>query len=449
VHRQSALLVRGRVLTVEPELWSDALLVDGPSVVALGSEARSAGRGAPTIDLGEQEIAFAGFADPHLHLLSTAAAECSVDAAKPSLRLVLEAIAAAAAGSAPQAWIRAVGYDDAFVEERRHPSRSELDAVSAGRPTVLHHRTGHAAILNSVALAALGIEDPPEGPLVDRHDLLERVPPLPSQLLLASLDRVLENLSRLGIVSVTDATHTNDRATLELLDRPTRLDVQAMLAWDRLDGLRYRERVGSVVVGPAKIMPGPGGGALATTRPRAQARAQPADLGGAVATAHRAGFPVAIHVMEIDTMGEALEALSGSPPPAGTRDRIEHCSLALPEQLDALAKLPVEVVTQPSFVNRRALKYREQLSATEQDWLWPLASLMQRGIPVRYSSDAPVVPARPAEWLAAATRRELNATEEVSWVDALKSATAAPLVPGASRSVVIFDRESSLARRLR
>jgi len=442
----SELLVRGRVLTLEPDLWSDAVLFHGNRLVAVGDEAQASASasepGATTVDLGEEEVAFAGFADHHLHLLAMAAARCSVDADQPSLPLVLDAIARAASEAAPQAWIRAVGYDDALVEERRHPSRFELDAAAGGRPTVLHHRTGHVAVLSSAALATLGIEDHPDGVLVDRHDLLARVPPLLAGALLGSLDQVLADLASRGIVAATDATHTNDRKTLELLDRSHEIAVQAMVGWDRLDRLAYGERLGSVVVGAAKIMPGPGGGALT-------AAGKSVDLGVAVTTAHRAGFPAAIHVMDIDTLAEALDALARSSPPAGTRDRIEHCSLALPEQLDALAQLSVDVVTQPSFVNRRAAKYREQLSAVEQGWLWPLASLQQRGITVRYSSDAPVAPARPADWLAAATRRELNSGEEVGWVGALMSSAAGPLLPGSHGTLVVFDRDSGAVRRLR
>jgi predicted amidohydrolase YtcJ len=307
---------------------------------------------------------------------------------------------------------------------------------------VLHHRTGHAAVLNSAALEALGIPHHPDGLLVDRHDLLRGVPPLPEKELLASLDVVLDELASVGIVSVTDATHTNDRTALELLGRPPRVAVKAMVGWDRLDGVHYGAEVGGVGVGAAKIMPAREGGALTATGDKAL-------LAFAVASAHHAGFPVAIHVMDIDTMADALDALSRSSPPLGTRDRIEHCSLALPEQLDALARLRVDVVTQPSFINRRAAKYREQISAVEQEWLWPLASLGKRGVPVRYSSDAPVVLPRPMEWLAAAMRREINSQEEVSWVDALKSAAAGPLLAEKQGSLVIYDRNAEAVRRLR
>ena len=93
---------------------------------------------------------------------------------------------------------------------------------------------------------------------------------------------------------------------------------------------------------------------------------------------------------------------------------------ALPEQLDRIGRLGVRVVTQPSFVTRRAQKYRDQLSAVEQAWLWPLASLLRRGIEVSFSSDAPTVPADPSEWIRAASTRAIGLAERVSVRAALR-----------------------------
>ena len=129
--------------------------------------------------------------------------------------------------------------------------------------------------------------------------------------------------------------------------------------------------------------------------------------------------------MDIDTLHAALDALEAHPQPASTTrpdrsgsdriepDRIEHCALALPEQLDRISRLGIKVVTQPSFVTRRAQKYRDQFSPVEQAWLWPLAGLLQRGIEVSFSSDAPTVPSDPSEWIAAATGRDLGIAERI------------------------------------
>ena len=383
-----------------------------------------------------------GYRDDHLHLLACAAARRSVNVqATASVGELLDVIGHAVRGSAvptlppdrqdsaesgggdSRGWLRVWGYDDALLAERRHPTAAELDAVTHDVPTVLHHVTGHVAVVNTAAGRALGLTS--GDVLVERQDLLAAVPRDDRSATVAGVTEVLTDLASAGITACTDATHTNDLEALELLADAAAavpsVSITAMVGADRLASLGGRGfgttvqsaetakvAPGSVRIGHAKVMP-------------------PHDDDGAIADlvamarAHR--FPAAVHVMDIDTLQAALDALEAHPPlPAGTAtsnarrpvpDRIEHCALALPEQLDRIARLGVKVVTQPSFVTRRAQKYREQLPPTEQAWLWPLASLLRRGICVTLSSDAPTVPPDPAEWIAAATGRDLAPAERI------------------------------------
>lgn len=319
-------------------------------------------------------------------------------------------------------WLRAWGYDDALLDDRRHPTVAELDSVTHDVPTVLHHITGHVAIVNLAAGRALGLAGGEV--LVERHDVLAAVPRPDRAATVAGVAGVLADLAAAGITACTDATHTNDLGALQLLAEAAAgvpaVDVTAMVGADRLDSLEARG-FGEMVLSPGAAAPSAGVRiGHAKVMPPHDDDSVIADL---VSTARAHRFPVAVHVMDIDTLQATLDALEAHPPPAVGMpagaldriepDRIEHCALALPEQLDRIARLGIMVVTQPSFVTRRAQKYREELSSTEQEWLWPLASLLRRGIPVRFSSDAPTVPADPAEWLAAATGRDVAPAERI------------------------------------
>ena len=389
-----------------------------------------------------------GYRDDHLHLLACAATRRSLDVnAAASMEELLAAVrhavshrnaAALAArrqgGAVPtgdtfNSWLRVWGYDDALLNERRHPTVAELDSVTDGWPAVLHHITGHVAVVNTAAGRALGLASGEV--LTERHDVLAAVPRPDRAATVAAVADVLADLVDAGFTACTDATHTNDLAALELLAEGAAgvpfVDVTAMAGADRLDSLEgltfgmtvpglsaATDEVG-VRVGHAKVMP---------------SHDDDSAIAEQVATARAHRFPVAIHAMDIDTLQAALDALQAHPPILDTAqsaesdriepDRIEHCALALPEQLDRIARLGVAVVTQPSFVTRRAEKYRDQLSATEQSWLWPLASLLRRGITVTFSSDAPTVPPDPAEWIAAATTRTLAPAERIDWQTALR-----------------------------
>ncbi|MEM6638188.1 MAG: amidohydrolase [Pseudomonadota bacterium] len=59
------------------------------------------------------------------------------------------------------------GYDNAQLAELRHPTRQDLDAVSADVPVIIVHQSGHIGVANSKALENAGITeastDPPGG----------------------------------------------------------------------------------------------------------------------------------------------------------------------------------------------------------------------------------------------------------------------------------------------
>lgn len=397
-----------------------------------------------------------GYRDDHLHLLACAAARRSLDvhtaASIPELLALIRGQtqdtsrnpsgATTASGGAhrtargalvgtrglvssgggARGWLRVWGYDDALFVERRHPTVAELDAVTEGVPTVLHHITGHVAMVNAAAGRLLGLKS--GDVLVERHDLLAATPQPDRSTTVTGVREVLTDMATSGIAACTDATHTNDLAALELLAEAAAgmpsVAVTAMVGADRLDSLAGRS-FGSEVCAPAAAAGEPGSVRIG------HAKVMPphdddSAIAGLIAMARGHGFPVAIHVMDIDTLQVTLDALEAHPPAPGQiePDRIEHCALALPEQLDRIARMGLKVVTQPSFVTRRAQKYREQLSPTEQEWLWPLASLLRRGIPVTLSSDAPTVPPDPAEWIEAATSRDIAPAERIDAPTALR-----------------------------
>lgn len=74
-------------------------------------------------------------------------------------------------------WVIGRGYDDSLLQEQRHPTRDELDAVSDTHPVLLMHVSGHLATANSRALARAGIsaetQDPPGGHIRRRPDSRE------------------------------------------------------------------------------------------------------------------------------------------------------------------------------------------------------------------------------------------------------------------------------------
>jgi predicted amidohydrolase YtcJ len=345
------------------------------------------------------------YTDHHVHVLASAAARLSVDVSAARSLAEIGAAIRAGAVRAPRGWVRAWGYEEWALVERRHPRREDLDLMVRARPMVVHHRTGHAAVLNSAALAEVGEGDHPDGVLFDRHDVLSRVPRLDPAELSAAAGALSGEWEDAGVASVVDATHTNGPGELETLagwcaKGVIRQAVTAMVGAGHIGALPpFGAGVGPVRVGPVKLMP------------------SPADLGSlsrAVAAGHAAGHPVAVHVVAVDVLEATLDAFGASPPPPGTVDRIEHNALCLPEQVGRIAACGAMVVVNPSFLLHRRPKYEQELGAVEQEWLIRIASLVRAGIEVRAGSDSPVVPCRPAEIMAAATAHPFVPAESVS-----------------------------------
>lgn len=68
-------------------------------------------------------------------------------------------------------WIFGMGFDDSVLEEKRFPTKEDLDLVSTEYPIMLIHISGHFASLNSKGLELLGITSEtkdPEGGIIRR-----------------------------------------------------------------------------------------------------------------------------------------------------------------------------------------------------------------------------------------------------------------------------------------
>jgi len=69
-------------------------------------------------------------------------------------------------------WIFGSGFDDSVLEEKRFPTKHDLDQVSTEYPIMIMHISGHFAVVNSKGLEVLGIDADtknPEGGLIRRE----------------------------------------------------------------------------------------------------------------------------------------------------------------------------------------------------------------------------------------------------------------------------------------
>jgi len=435
--KQSADLVlyNANVLTVNRS-WpvAEVVAVKDGRIVWVGGKAgldRFEGR---RIDCEGRTVA-PGFNDAHLHIFAYASALLSVDCSPASVSSISDIqarIRQQAERTPPGTWIKAAGYNDFYLAERRHPTRHDLDIAAPHHPVKLSHRSQHACVLNSLglSLAGISIETPePPGGLIDREPETGEpsgllfgmnsyisdnvIPPLSEQELNEGIKLANRSFLSLGITSVQDATASNGFAewqTLKRLKDSGELvpEVCMMFSMDSLDDFRER----GMGAGFSNMGLRLGMVKLAVDEARGELNPSQEELNQAVIRAHEAGFQVAIHAIEENTVeaaATALEYCRSRFPEASRRHRVEHCSECPPELLRRLSKADAVVVTQPAFIYYSGERYSQTVPERQLPWLYRIRSFLESGLRPAASSDCPVVTPDPLVGIyAAATRRSEN-----------------------------------------
>jgi predicted amidohydrolase YtcJ len=479
------LLYGGRVLTLDPARpHAQAVAVAAGRILAVGTDDDLRSFVSPrtqTLNCQGRTI-LPGFIDPHLHLFAWASRFCGVDVSTARSIPELQTLLSDRLSSLPHGqWLRGYGYDEFFLAEKRHPTKHDLDLITSERPIILRHRTGHAAVLNSVALQLAGIHPsftPLHGGQIERDShtgeptgvtyelesyLRTVVPPLTPQDFSAGVQQAGKELLRLGVTSFHDASVGNTVEDLALFrrlrtDNLLRSRATVMLGHKALPriveaGLTPFFGDQCVRSGSLKIM---------VHESRGDLYPPPDELAELVWQIHRHGFQVAIHAVEEGPVCAALDAIERALtrfPRVEHRHRLEHCALCPPPFIDKLAETGTVVVTQPGFLYFYGEKYAAEVDPNLHDWLYRSKSFLERGVPVAGSSDCPIAPLAPLLSLQAAmTRRSrsglfLNPQDRLSLPEALALFTSAGawvgfeenqkgrIMPGVLADLIVLDRD--------
>jgi predicted amidohydrolase YtcJ len=363
-----------------------------------------------------------GFIDSHFHFRAFADRFVTLDLSPGnnirSIREMQQAIHDYIAKIEPGTWIRAKGYDEFRLAERRHPNRWDLDAVTTRHPVKVTHRTGHAHVLNSLALQRVGLHigvgEPPGG-IMDRDVdtgeptgllyemggfLAGRIPPIPENQIAAGVEAAGHVLLQMGITSFHDTTASNglqqwnafaDYQAEGALHSRVRffLGIDAFL---EAGPEAFQKRFASshqLALGGVKIILDESTGRLLPEQ---------AVLNEIVRDAHNRGLPVAIHAIEPNAVAcacAAIEQALHEKPKADHRHRIEHCSVCPPKLVRRISELGVIVVSQPPFIYYNGDRYLQTVEKGKSLYLYPFKTLWESNIRLAGGSDCPVVPPNP------------------------------------------------------
>jgi predicted amidohydrolase YtcJ len=380
-----------------------------------------------------------GFIDAHCHLFALAESLVTLNLAHSnqikSIQDIKDLIRQSAEGLKPGEWIRGSGYDEFSLIERRCPNRWDLDEVAPANPVKLTHRSGHAHLLNSLALKKVGISnetsDPPGG-IIERdlpsgepcgllfgmNDFLKnRIPPMETERLEVGMKKANQILLSLGITSVQDASPSNNLERFERMHiwkeaQIVKPRITLMLGWEEFNNPNFSRGVfpvqeESLRLGPVKIM---------VKETTGQLHPSQSKLKEMIQRIHRSGLQAALHVMEIRSIEAAFAAIEETLrifPKSDHRHRLEHCSLCTTEMAKRLADLGVTVVTMPAFLYYHGSRYLRTIPFEEIPFLYPLGTLKKHGVPLAAGSDSPMTPIDPFIGIYAAAFRKTETGEVV------------------------------------
>ncbi len=434
------------ILTFDPALpHARSLAVRGAEIVCVDAGAACRAHvGATTrvVELGARAL-LPGFIDAHGHVAMLASLVDRANLSAPpvgpvtSIASLQDALRTrlAAQASAPGAWLAGYGYDDSLLAEQRHPTRDDLDAVSQGVPIVILHVSGHLAVANSAALAAVGVSaetiDPPGGHFRRRNGSREpngvieeaalsavlAMSPFAAPTTPEQLRRALDVYASFGFTTVQDgASSAGDIASLTRLasESGAQLDVVYYPAIrdiaQPLPDVPLHEYRGGVAWGGVKlILDGSPQGKTAFLREpyHVPPLGQTADYRGypifpqqfvdaALARFLPAGIPVLAHAngdAAEDMLIEAVAKAVALAPSADHRTVVIHAQTLREDQLDRMRELRMI----PSFFSAHPYYWgdwhRDSVLGPERAArISPTRSALARGIPFTIHNDAPVVP---------------------------------------------------------
>lgn len=442
--------IHGQVLTMDADnRIAEALLIDGGRIVAVGSDAAIAeliDDHTRVTDLQGKTL-MPGIIDAHGHFPGSGLAALAADLNSPpigdtaDMAQLLERVAAQLDKTTSDQWVMGFGYDDTAIEEMRHPSRAELDAISAEQPIFLWHISGHMGVVNSAALAQLGIDastpDPEGGTIVrdpesgEPNGLLQETAMFPVQAqamdfgvaeFLTMVRYAADEYASMGVTTAqsggADPRMTQGLAlasTLNLVPfRQVVFPIETEMGEQVLDGSFDTDALNSerFAVGAVKVI---SDGSIQgytgyLSHPYHVPYHGDADYRGdpvvsrealfdIVDRFHGAGKQLAIHAngdAAIDNVIAAFEAAQQKYPSADPRLILIHSQMAREDQLDAMQELGIT----PSFFSAHTYywgdRHRDIFMGPERAArMSPTRSAQERGLRFSVHLDTPVVPMQP------------------------------------------------------
>jgi len=437
MYNHEIALVNSKILTMDEKLPSaEAVYIKNGKIVFVGrnddviSQLR---HGAKVIDLQGLTV-LPGFIDSHIHLMGLALARLWVNLKGVKSIGELKEVLKRNVNERPKgSWILGRGWDHEKFEEKRYPTRLDLDEVSEEHFIVIVRVCGHLCVVNTRALelflresCLIENEDLAKGIIKGEmiEKLFELVPPPTLEEIRESMKEVLRELAKVGITTVHSMSVTGEE--IKILEQlrsegslPLRVRVYVRKALlDELEKLGIQRGFGDDllrIMGIKIIADGSlGARSAALESPYSDNPTNSGllyisynELVKILNKCKKSNLQPSIHAIgdrAVRLVLDAIQRAYGSQVHKH-RPRLEHGSLMPRELIEKMSELKGLIISiQPSFVISDFWAV-SRVGENRVKNLYPFNSLLKSGVKVTIGSDSPVEVFDPMYQLYAITTR--------------------------------------------
>jgi len=438
------IYIGGKVFTGALPLTEGFIVEDGRFTAVGDSEAMVGmkAEGDEVIDL-QGRFVCPGFNDSHMHLLNYGYAMrcCNLMEHTDSKEALIDGMKEFLADGdfAPGDWIRGRGFNqDYFAGEKVIPTSADLDRISTEHPVLIVRCCGHCLVVNSKALALLGLDGSQPQPDGGHYDTDQNGKPtgvfrdaamnyvysgVPQPDKAAVKEMLLAGMAVLGSYGVTSC-QTDDFCAFDGVDYETviaaykELEAEGKMTvrvyeqshFTNPEGLQeffdkgYNTGWGDQYfkIGPLKMLGDGSLGARTAFMAKDYADA-PGERGLAiftqeqfdemVALAHKNGMQVAIHAIGdgiLDRILLAYEKAFAAYPREDHRSGVVHVQITRPEQLKKMAELSLHGYIQSIFLDYDIRIVADRVGEELASSSYAFGTMGRLGITTSNGTDCPV-----------------------------------------------------------
>ncbi|MGD9397908.1 MAG: amidohydrolase [Candidatus Thorarchaeota archaeon] len=463
----------GKIITMDKnESIAEAMAIKFERIVFVGSDTdvkAFIGDDTKVLDINGRTV-IPGLIDSHAHFMDVGSTreiyvDLSEEAGIGCIADIQTKLKERAKRTPKGEWIFGYQEDDSKLEEKRHPTRWELDEVSTEHPIIVTTVGGHFWMANSKAFELVGVtkdspdpiggkfdRDPESGEIIGYlHEEAYNVlrpdgPPKPTrEESYSGAKEILQECAAVGLTCVYDLVDKPEmRAAIDLknngeLPIRVRVDVTIDLI-EELDKLGIYRGLGDDWLRICGVKFFFDGAISARTAAVSEPYLNQPDFFGVFATteeiardtlayAYEKGYRISAHAngdRAIDLYLDIIEELQAKYPREDPRNRDIHCTVVNPKIVQRIKKLGVLPTIFGPYVYYHGDKLIPAFGEKRLEWMFAARSFLDAGVMIAAHSDHPCAPYPPLMAIHALVNRTTKAgnpigrSQRISVMEALK-----------------------------